>query len=96
MKFCRDNTSENLDMSKFKIYLFDNRKPEEFLMFVQIFNMTIDALGTLTYNAKLQYIHTLVHGEALCQFDTFLSSWKYYHGTFKPSHFGFNYVHFPL
>ena len=31
--------------------------------------MMVEALGTLTASAKLQYICTLLHCEALCQFD---------------------------
>ena len=48
--------------------LFDNGKREEFLLFVHNFNMTLMSLGTLEVIAKVQYLRTIVYGEALCQF----------------------------
>ena len=50
--------------------LSDNSKPEELLLFIRNFNMTLKASGTLKSGAEIQYLHTLVHGEALRQFDT--------------------------
>ena len=50
---------------------FDNGKREEFLLFVNIFNMTVGASGTLEECAEIQYICILVSGEALRQFDKF-------------------------
>ena len=41
-----------------KIFLFDHN-----------FKMTLEASGTLQDDAKIQYLRTLVHGEALRQFD---------------------------
>ena len=35
--------------------------------------MTLNASGALTYNAKLQYLRTLLRGEALRQFDNLCS-----------------------
>ena len=32
--------------------------------------MMLDDLETLSTNLNLQYLHTLLHGEAICQFDT--------------------------
>ena len=49
--------------------LFDHGKPEEFLLFVHNFNMTLVATGMQETNAKVQYLCTIVCGEALCQFD---------------------------
>ena len=40
-------------------------------MFVCNFNMTLGATGKLDMDAKIQYLCTLVHGEALHQFDLF-------------------------
>ena len=65
-----DPTSEKLDQFEFKMALFDNGKPEEFLLFIKNFNMTLEASGMLNSGAKIQYLHTLVHGEVLRQFDT--------------------------
>ena len=33
--------------------------------------MTLAASGMLEAGAKVQYLHTLVHGEVLCHFDSF-------------------------
>ena len=48
--------------------LFLNGYPEEFLLFVCNFNMTLAASGTLEAGVKVQYLHTLVRGEVLHQF----------------------------
>ena len=53
--------------------LFDNTNPEEFLLFICDFKMTLMTAGTLQAGAKVQYLQTLVRGEVLRQFD-FLSS----------------------
>ena len=50
--------------------LFDNGEPEEFLLFIGDFQMSLDASGTLADGANFQYLSTLVCGEALCQLDT--------------------------
>ena len=50
--------------------LFDNGKPEDFLLFVCNFNMNLAASGMLEADAKFQYLCTLVYGEALRQFDS--------------------------
>ena len=50
--------------------LFDNGNLEEFLLFVQNFQMTLEASGELTSSANIQYICTLLHGEALSKLDT--------------------------
>ena len=54
-------------MYAFLMALFDNGYPEELLLFVQNFKMTIDASGTLIANAKLHYLCTQLHVEALHQ-----------------------------
>ena len=58
------------DLYEFKMCLFNNGKPEEFLLFVRNFNMTLVASGTLEAGAKYQYLSTLIRGEALRQFDS--------------------------
>ena len=68
IKLRRDPTSEKSDMYESKTALFDNGKPEEFLLFVRNFKMMIDASGTLADNVKLHCIRTLLCGEALRQF----------------------------
>ena len=51
--------------------LFDNGEPEEFLLFISNFNMTIKVSGTLNSGANIQYLRTLVRGWALIRFGTF-------------------------
>ena len=66
----RDPTSEKLYLYQLKMALFDNGDPEEFLLFILNFNMTIEVQGTLKSGAKIQYILTMLHGEVLRQFYT--------------------------
>ena len=49
---------------------FDNGEPEEFLLFVRNFNITLVASETLETGAKVQYLRTLVVREALRQFES--------------------------
>ena len=68
MKLCGYPTSSTSDLYEFRMSLFDNGDPEEFLLFVRNFNMTLVASEKLEMGVKVQYLHTLVCGEALCQF----------------------------
>ena len=52
-------------MPELKMALFDNCNTEEFYFLCQIFEMMLDAPGMLAANAKLQYMHTIILGEAL-------------------------------
>ena len=63
----RDPTSENSNLYEFKIALFYNGYQEFF--FNHNFKMTLKTSGTLKDTAKMQYLCTLFHGEALRQFD---------------------------
>ena len=65
--------SDTLEFYDFKIALFENGNPEEFLLFVKNFNMTIALSGTLATGAKIRFLRTIVHGEALHKFDVLLS-----------------------
>ena len=58
-------------MYELKMSLFDNVDIEEFLMFIKNFKITLEASGTLSANAKFQYLHTPLRGESLHEFDTF-------------------------
>ena len=64
----RDPKSYTSDCFDFNMALFDNGEPEEFLLFRRNFDMNLAAPGTLVTGAKIQYLFTLVHGEALRQF----------------------------
>ena len=67
LKLCRYPTSHTLGLFQFKTSMFGNGKPEEFLLIVCNFNITLSASQTLEVGAKYQYLHTLVRREALCQ-----------------------------
>ena len=60
-----DPTSEKLDLYGFKMTLFDNGNPEELLLFIRNFNMTLEVSIALVSGANIQYLLTLVRGEAL-------------------------------
>ena len=62
LKFLRDSTSATLDIYEFNMDLFDNGDPEEFLFFVQKFNMTLAASETLETGANVYYICSPVCG----------------------------------
>ena len=49
--------------------LFDNGELGDFLWFIRNSNMTLEAPGTLRSGANIQYLCTLLRGEALRQFD---------------------------
>ena len=53
--------------------LFDNGNPDDFLLFICNFYMTLEASVTLKYGAKIKYLCTLVRGEELRQFDALSS-----------------------
>ena len=69
IKLCRNSASEKSGLNELKMDLFDYGKPDEFLLFVQIFNITIEASGTLESNPKLQYLSNVLHVEAPRYFD---------------------------
>ena len=69
LKLSRYPTSSTSDLYDFKMSLFGSGNPEEFLLFVHNFNMTLAASGTLEAGVKYQYLHTIVCGEALRQLD---------------------------
>ena len=71
IKFHRDPTSSSSDLYEFNMALFDNGEPEEFFLFLQKFNITHAASGTLATGAKIKYLCTLFHGEALRQIESF-------------------------
>ena len=63
--------SQRSELYEFKMALFNNGEPEEFLLFIRNFNMNLEASGTLVASTKIQYLSTLVHRELLLQFDMF-------------------------
>ena len=69
LKLRRYLTSPTSYLYEFKTSFFDNGKPEDFILFVRNFNMTLTASGALEAGAKYQYLFTLFLGEVLRQFD---------------------------
>ena len=51
--------------------LFDNGKMNKFLLLFRNFQITLEDSGTLSDGAKIQYICTLVRGEALSKLDMY-------------------------
>ena len=62
--------SEKSAMHEFITALFDNEDPKKFLLFQKNYRMMLCASGTLTVGAKIQYLRTLTHEKALCEFET--------------------------
>ena len=50
---------------------FENCDPKELLLFVQNFQMNLEASGMLAASAKIQYLATLLCGKFLHQLDIF-------------------------
>ena len=69
LKLRKYPTSSTLDLYDFRMSLFDNGNPEESLLLLHNFNMNLAATGMLETVTKIQYLRTLVCGEALHQFD---------------------------
>ena len=59
------------DFYEFKMSLIGHGDPEEFLLFIRNFNMTLAATGMLYMDVKIYYLRMLVPWEALPKFDLF-------------------------
>ena len=62
--------SEKLDFYKLKMSFFDHVDPEEFLLFISNFQMTLKEQGTIAVGVNIQYICTIVRGKSLRQLGT--------------------------
>ena len=60
-----DPTLENSYLYEFKMAMFDNGEPEQFLLFIRNFNLTLQVSGIIVSGANIQYLCTLVRGEVL-------------------------------
>ena len=69
LKLSRDPTSSTSEIYEFWMSLFDHGETKEFLLFLQKFQITLSATGTIETEAKVQYIRMLVRAEALRLFD---------------------------
>ena len=62
LKMSWDPTSSTSDLYEFKMYLFQNGKPERFLLFISNFNKSIAESVMLEAGAELQYLCDIVRG----------------------------------
>ena len=69
LKVCIYPLSSMSNLYEFKMSLFEHGHPEEFLLFMQNFNMTLTSTGTLNMDSEINNLCTLVRGEVLHQFD---------------------------
>ena len=65
LKLRIDPTSSTSEIYEFMMSLFDHVKPDEFILLVWNFKMTLAATGIMETEAKIQYLITLVCGKAL-------------------------------
>ena len=65
-------------------------------LFAHNFKITLEASGTLQDSAKIQYLRTLVHGEALRQFDMISADFESITPLTLETIFGIRYVLFPV
>ena len=70
IKLCRHTTSEKLYLCEFKTTLLENSDPQEFLLFIWIFQTNLEDSGALTDSANINYFCTLLHVEVLRQLGT--------------------------
>ena len=54
IKLRKETTSPKSDLSESKMALFDNGDPEECLLFIRNFSMTIEESGTLVPSKKIK------------------------------------------
>ena len=60
------NTSKTYEL---KVCTFENGKPEEFLQNMKDFKTSTDGTGTTSATRKIKFLHTMLHGEALREFN---------------------------
>ena len=76
MRLCRDTMESTSDLYDINMYLFDNVQPEEFLLFLRNFNMTLAASGTPETDVNVKYLHTLVCERRYISLTCCLMTWK--------------------
>ena len=66
----RQNPSDaDSETYKLKIFTFEHGQSEEFLQLVKNFKRAIDRTWTTTAAGRINYLHTLLHGEVLQNLD---------------------------
>ena len=76
LTLCRDPTSEMSDFYEFKIVLFDNGDPEEFLLFVRNFNMTLEVSGMMEPVTKVYTAVRSFEDKSCVSLTRYLLTWK--------------------
>ena len=69
----RDPSNADSETYELKIALFENGQPEGILALMKNFKSEIDRTGNTSAAGKINYIRTLLYGEALQEFDKVLS-----------------------
>ena len=92
IKFHRYPTSKKSDLYKIKLALFDDGKPEEFLLFIRNFNMTLEASGMLVYITNIQYFCMMLWRRVTSVWHVVCWGGKYNQRKFKPLYLGFRNV----
>ena len=64
LKLRRHPTYSKSDLYYFRMSLSDNGEPDQFMLSVHNFNMTLEASGMIYMGAKIQYLLKLLRGEA--------------------------------
>ena len=78
IKLCGDRMSEKSDRLLIQNGLVRQRRSGRVFFVRSYFNMTLEASGTLQAGINIQHLCTLVHGDALLQFDMLSSDVKSY------------------
>ena len=69
INICWNPASATSETYKLSIYTFENGKPEEFLALVENFKTAIDGTGTRSVPVWVNYLRTMLYGEAQREFD---------------------------
>ena len=69
-KLCKNPILDKYDMYEFIMTFLENEDLDDLLLLRRNYNMTLDALGTLTEDAKIRYLRTLICDTELHKFET--------------------------
>ena len=69
IKMCIYPASATSETYELKAQTFKNGKPEEFLQMTKEFKTDVDGTGTTFVTGKIQFLRTMLRGEALREFD---------------------------
>ena len=73
INMCRDPASATSKTYELKVQTFENGKPEEFLQMTKDFKNATDGTGTTSATGRIQFLRTMLRGEALREFDVISS-----------------------